>query len=208
MVPCGNERVPVGDASERLSFPLPSRWRPAIVGLVFFVGVPVLAAAPSRAWADWPDADCDGPEADGWVSAFRDRVVSYDGLAQFALTEYGSPVACEGAVTTEFDGVRYGTLVLTLPSGVSLQVETQPLETSIVTLRAAEAFSDPASVEGALRAYTAQIGVSIDWDSPGTTTNGNEVIQTFRDPEPGLNASASMVRTDGALVAVRFSMAL
>jgi hypothetical protein len=42
---------------------------------------------------------------------------------------------------------------LVFRSGVSLTVETQPIETSIVTLRSAAGFDDRARIESALRAY-------------------------------------------------------
>lgn len=151
---------------------------------------------------------CDGPDATSWVAAFRDRVLSYDALAAFAVAEFGAPVACEGDVTTEFDGADYGILVLTFGSGVSLRVETQPIETSIVTLRAPGGFEDPATVETALREYTEGIGVAIDWDAGRASAAGAETVTTYRDPDPGLNASAELLRSGPRLVAVRFAMAL
>jgi hypothetical protein len=59
-----------------------------------------------------------------------------------------------------------------------------------------------------LAAYTARVGVSIDWTVPEIATDGGERVETFWDPEAGLNASASLVFRDGILVRLRFSMAL
>jgi hypothetical protein len=171
----------------------------AALAAVCFIVVPAPAA---------PQIPCDGPDADPWVADFRDRVVSYNGLAAFAAEAYGEPVSCVGGVTTEFDGVRYGTLTLTYPGGVTLEVETQPIETSVVSLRSSDGFADPSLVEGALRAYADRTGVSIDWGRSETSAEGEASVDIFRDPEPGFNASASIVTLDGRLVAVRFSMAL
>jgi hypothetical protein len=172
------------------------------------MAIAVLLSAPGQGVFTATYAPCDGPDADAWVSSLRDRVVMYDGLARFAGIQFGEPIGCEGEVTTEFDGARYGVLTLTFPTGVSLTVETQPIETSIVTLRAASGFESGTAVEAALRAYTAQVGVSIDWDDAEESVDGAETTQTFWDPDSGLNASASLVTSGGALVAVRFSMAL
>lgn len=150
---------------------------------------------------------CDGPEATDWVRSFRDRVLAYDGLAAFAVSEFGAPVACDGSVSMEFDGVSYGTLRLAFASGVSLEVETQPIETSIMTLRREGGFDDAAAVEAALRAYTEAVGVAIDWDASEASTDAGESVTTFRDPDDGLNASAEVRSSGGRLVAVRFSMA-
>lgn len=151
---------------------------------------------------------CEGPGADPWVTDFRDRVLAYSSLAAFAAQVYGPPVSCSGAITTEFDGANYGTLELAYGDGVKLIVETQPIETSIVTLRSDAGFTDPSSVRTALRAYAEGIGVAIDWDTSETTTEGMDTVETFWDPDAGLNASASLSSAGGRLVAVRFSMAL
>jgi len=153
-------------------------------------------------------APCAGPDADPWAAAFRDRTLSFNGLAQFAVADFGGPVDCDGTVTMEFDGARYGTLLLTFQGGVFLEVETLPIETSIVTLRASSGFEDRGRVEEALRAYAGQIGVSIDWTQPEHSVDGEESTETYWDPDPGLNASASLVSVGGGLIAVRFSMAL
>lgn len=163
----------------------------------------------SGARADAAQVACEGPDGDdAWVTDFRDRVLAYNGLAAFATAEYGASLSCEGRVTMEFDGRSYGTLTVGFPDGVSLVVETQPIETSIVTLRAPAGFDDAERVEEALRAYAERVGVSIDWSRPERSAEDGASVQSFRDPEEGLNASASMATAEGRLVAVRFSMAL
>lgn len=161
-------------------------------------------AAVALLWA----APCDGPDATGWVQAFRDRVLAYDGLATFAVSEFGAPIACDGVLAMELDGAGFGTLTLTFAGGVSLTVETQPIETSIVTLRRAGGFEDAPRVEAALHAYTEAVGVAIDWDRPEPSTDDGEAVTSFRDPDDGLNASAELRTSAGRLVAVRFSVAL
>ena len=174
----------------------------ALVVLPISSGVAVSASASSAV------APCTGPDADPWAAAFRGRTLSFNSLAQFAVAEFGGPVDCDGAVTTEFDGARYGTLLLTFQGGVALEVETLPIETSIVTLRSSAGFEHRGRVEDALRSYAAQIGVSIDWTQPEQSMDDDESTATYWDPDPGLNASASLVSADGRLVAVRLSMAL
>lgn len=151
---------------------------------------------------------CEGPEADPWVVDFRGRVLRYSDLAAFAVGEWGNPVACEGEIATEFDGVSYGVLTLTFSGGVTLTTETQPIETSVVTLHDPAGFEDPEAVVAALRSYVDGIGYSIDWDEPEREVEGDRTTETFWDPEPGLNASARLIRSGGRLVAVRFSSAL
>lgn len=151
---------------------------------------------------------CDGPRADAWVADFRDRVLAHDRLAHFAVLHHGQPTACEGEVTSEFDGARFGVVVLTFSGGVTLEVETMPPEASITTLRAPSGFPDETGVREALQDHANGIGLAIDWTTPEVGSEGAEVVHAFRDPDPGLNASASLIYLDGELVAVRLSMAL
>lgn len=153
-------------------------------------------------------AQCDGPAADPWVTDLRDRVLGFDGLARFAVEGYGQPIACEGAVVTEFDGMSFGEVTLIFADGVSLRVQTMPPESSVRTLRAPAGFADEEAVRAVLQRYATGIGLSIDWSDPETTSVGSEVVRTFWDPDPGLNASASLILRDGRLVGVRLSMAL
>jgi hypothetical protein len=151
---------------------------------------------------------CDGPDTDPWVIELRDRVLGFDELVGFALEEYGAPLTCEGAVGTEFDGMKFGSLRLTFSEGATFHVETMPPEASSVTLRAPSGFANEALARQVLEEYTERIGVKIDWASGEPTTEGDGRVERFWDPDEGLNASASLVYAGGSLVALRFSMAL
>lgn len=151
---------------------------------------------------------CDGPDTDPWVTDFRDRVVAYSSLYAFAAEQYGEWVSCDAEIRTEFDGRRFGIIRFGFGDDIELGVETMPPETSIVTLSSASGFEDEEAVLQALRAYTAGRGLAIDWDTPEAETDGDEVTHIYWDPEPGLNASARVVRVDGVVTSVRFSMAL
>ena len=151
---------------------------------------------------------CDGPDADPWVTSLRDRVLSYDELVGFAVEAYGAPLTCEGAVSTEFDGMEFGSLRLTFSEGATFQVETMPPETSVARLSAPSGFADEVRARQVLQAYAERIGLELDWTAPEITVLGDERVETYWDPDPGLNASASHVYSGDSLVALRFSMAL
>lgn len=156
-----------------------------------------------------PAEPCDGPGVDPWIGELRDRVLSYNGLALWAVEAYGAPRSCDGAVTDEFDGAKFGAVTLGFADGVALTVQTMPPEVSIVSLRAPDGFADESAVLQSLRAYAAARGLSIDWDAPPeTSVDGDESTATYWDPEVGLNGSASVVTVDSVLVEVRVSMAL
>lgn len=165
--------------------------------------------AHQRSGANFPQpAQCEGSGMDPWITDLRDRVMRYSGFAGFAVQSYGSPTACEGAITTEFDGAKFGRVVLTFGEGVTLAVETEPPESSSTTLRASGGFAEEAAVRALLREEATRRGLSIDWTTPEVRTEGAEVVHQFWDPEPGLNASASLIFLDGTLVGVRLSLAL
>lgn len=151
---------------------------------------------------------CEGPGVDPWITGFRDRVMAYDQLARFAEERFGVSTACEGTVTMEFDGAKFGTLLVRFPGGYSLKVVTMPIESSVVTLRADPAFSDESEIRGVLQDYVRGLGLSIDWTAPEEEVDGAEVVHRFWDPESGLNASASLIFSEGRLVAISVSMAL
>lgn len=165
-------------------------------------------SAPRPEAASTRSARCEGPGVDPWVTDLRDSVMRYSEFAHFAVRRYGAPTACDGKVTTEFDGARFGRVILTFIEGVTLTVETMPPETSISTFRASGGFGDGAEVRALLREYASGLGLSIDWTAPEIRTEGGEVVHQFWDPEPGLNGSASFIFLDGTLVGVRVSMAL
>lgn len=168
-----------------------------------FVGM-VLAAGVLGS----PPAPCAGPGADPWVTDFRDRVVAYSSLAAWAAERFGPPTRCEGERTDEFDGAVYGVLRLGFAAGVTLEAETMPIETSVTTLRAPDGFPDEAAARTALREDAERVGLRIDWTSPEITTAGGERTERYRDPDPGLNAAASLVWAGDRLVEIGVSMAL
>lgn len=151
---------------------------------------------------------CEGPDADPWVAGLRDRTTEHDGLARWAVESYGPPIACDGAVTDEFDGASFGIVTLDFAGGVALTVETMPPEVSIVSLGAPAGFADPDGVLEVLRAYAAERGLSIPWDTPEeTVTEGSRTTTSYRDPDMGLNGSAVVVLDGERLVEVRVMMA-
>lgn len=151
---------------------------------------------------------CEGAEVDPWVTQLRDRVLRFNGLAEYALETYGPPVSCEGSVTTEFDGAKYGRVLLEYEGGTTLEVETMPPEASSVTLRSPTGFGDAGSVRAELVAYAVASGLDIDWDVPEVSAEGQERVESYWHPEPGFNASAALIFFQDVLIAVRFSMAL
>lgn len=153
-------------------------------------------------------ATCDGASADPLVTELRDRLERGE-LARFAGDHFGARTACEGLVTTEFDGRTFGIVRLTYPQGVSLSLETMPPETSIVVLTRPDGFDADDRAIAALRRHAKDIGLRIDWEAPPEqTVDGDKTIHTFWDPDSGLNASASVVRVGESLRSLRLSMAL
>lgn len=151
---------------------------------------------------------CEGAGVPMWVTHMRDRLTQVDRLSRFAIARYGAPTACEGEVTSVFDGNEFGRVMLTFAGGVTFAVETQPSEASMATLRAPAGFADTAAVGAALREYTGDIGVDIDWTSREISSEGAETVHRYKDPDDGLNAFASLYFRGDTLVAVRFSLAL
>ena len=151
---------------------------------------------------------CDGPDTDPWVKELRDRVLGFDELVAFAVAAYGAPLHCEGEVNAEFDDMRFGSVRLDFSEGASFEVEIMPPETSTATLSAPSGFADQVLARQVLQVYTERIGVEIDWTAPEITARGDERVETFWDPDPGLNASASHVYVGDSLIALRFTMAL
>jgi hypothetical protein len=133
--------------------------------------------------------------------------MSFDQLARFAEQRFGAPTGCEGAVTTEFDGVKFGTLLVSFPGGYSLEIVTMPIESSVTTLRADSGFPDESEIRGVLQRYCSGIGLAIDWTTPEERARGDEIVQQFWDPRPGINASASLIFSGDRLVAIGVSFA-
>ena len=135
-------------------------------------------------------------------------MLEFDGLARLAAQSYGAPLTCEGDRTSEFDGAWFGNVRLTFESDVTLEVSTMPPESSVVILRSPTGFANEERIREALVDYAADRGLAVEWSTPEITSNGDDVVHTYWDPDPGLNASASLVYSRGVLVAVRAGMAL
>ena len=151
---------------------------------------------------------CEGPGVDPWITEIRDRVMAFDQLAKYAVELYGLPLSCDGSVTDEFDGRKFGVLRLVFAEGVTFRIETMPPETSIITLRSSTGFDDEDAMRQVLETYSVNVGLRIDWTAPTEAMEDDERIQAYWDPDSGVNGSASLVYSESALVAVRFSMAL
>lgn len=175
--------------------------------ILLLVALQLTRAAALGAFRGSARPPCEGPEADPWVTELRNRVLSGDRLAAYAVERYGPPRRCEGAVTAEFDGAKFGSVRLDFADGVTFTVETQPPEASIVVLRAISGLGAAAAVRRVLEAYSAGLGLRIDWTVPAESRDGDERVQSFWDPEPGVNGSASLIFLGDTLVAVRVSMA-
>jgi hypothetical protein len=115
-------------------------------GMVVLLGLALSFQASDP--ADWPPWDA--PDQDPWVTGLRDRVVSGDDLAAFAAEFFGPHESCRGAVTTEFDGMKFGGIRLSYPSGATLLLETMPPEISRVVLRTDAGFDDEGAARQAL----------------------------------------------------------
>ena len=162
-------------------------------------------AFQARPPSTWPP--CDGSDADPWVGELRDRLMSFNQLAHYAVERHGPPLTCEGLVATEFDGAKFGAVRLRFAEEVTFQFETMPPEISIAILRTSSGFDDEESVRQLLQTYSTKVGLAIDWTAPKVTMEGDERVQTFWDPVAGLNGSASLIFFNGRLTALRFSVA-
>lgn len=133
--------------------------------------------------------------------------MSYDGLLRFSVEEFGEPVECDGSVTDEFDGARYGIVSFRFRGGATFTVETMPPSLRIATLLDAGGFDESDRIVEAARRYASDLGLAIVWESPERSNEGAEVTEQFWDPDPGLNGSVSFTRASESLVSVRVSMA-
>ena len=68
-------------------------------------------------------ASCDGPGIDPWITELRDRFLTGDALAAFAVETYGSPIRCQGSVSSEFEGSSFGSVTLGFGGGETLRIE-------------------------------------------------------------------------------------
>lgn len=150
---------------------------------------------------------CDAANVDSWVALEAERVRGHDDLFGFAASEFGLPVRCDGMVTQELDGVEFGRVTFRFPDGESFERETMPPAVVIVTLARRSGFDDVEKVRRAVQDYADASGLSIDWTSPDRTEVGHLVTEQYWDPDPGLNGSATLTWSSGALVSVRVSWA-
>ncbi|MGA7307046.1 MAG: hypothetical protein WBW88_19415 [Rhodothermales bacterium] len=156
----------------------------------------------------WTQQRCDDADVGQWVKNIYGWTTSHDELARYAIEMYGPPRACLGEVTSEFDGNEFGRVWMRFSGGAVFEIETQPPEASIATLSDSSGFDDEATVRDVLKAYTNEIGLEIDWSDTTSTVDGKERMETYRDPDDGVNASARLVFRRNTLVSVRVSLAL
>ena len=173
-----------------------------------FAGAVILCGIVEGVGSGSVPGPCEGPEAGRWESNTYRRVVDFDQLARFAIDQYGDPTACEAEVTAEFDGSEFGTLRLSFGGRATLELETQPPETSLTTLWSQAGFRDEPAARQALRAYADDVGLDIDWSTAETETEGDLRVDRNRDADMGVNATASFFYRDGRLVGLRLSLAL
>ncbi|MEZ4416206.1 MAG: hypothetical protein R3E10_10720 [Gemmatimonadota bacterium] len=151
---------------------------------------------------------CDGPGAHPWLVETRDRLLAEDRLAGHAVQRFGPPLRCEGSIGMEEAGAVFGTVRLGFAEGASLELTTLPPESSILTLRAPQGLGADAEARSLLERYASERGLHVEWDSYEVTQEGDETLHTWWDPDPGLNASVSLLYSQKRLVGLRVSMAL
>ena len=151
---------------------------------------------------------CESGRVDLWVTELRDRVLARDQLALYAIERYGEPLSCDGTVTSEFEGGKFGSLVLGFSEGASYRIEVMPPEAQIVELDVPMGFDVASSARELMRAYAEEVGVEIDWETPTARMFGDRREETYWDPDDGLNASVTLTYRAETLIAVRFSLAL
>ena len=161
-----------------------------------------LLLTPLAALGQVPEA-CRG--IDPWAAGLAERSLTYGALGRFATTWQGAPVSCEGGVETEFDGRSFGYVRVEFGNGMVFAVQTFPPEASVTRLTLESGFEDPELLSAVVRDHTRGFGLRVDWSAPEVSEEGGRTVETYWDPEPGLNASASFVRAAGRLVEVRIS---
>lgn len=149
---------------------------------------------------------CDEADQNPWVAQNRTRWVDENDLVAFATASAGEPSTCEWEIRL-WQGSEYRTLTMGFDGGLEFTLETMPPGIRIVHLRASGGFPDPDAAVGALRALTERRGLDIDWSSPDADVWDGLDVQQFWDPEPGLNASATIGRRGDTIVMLRWSIA-
>ena len=174
------------------------------LGLVLAVAL-ALASGASVAPRGDPDP-CEGPQADAWVAAYRDRLLAQDSLLAFATATFGAWTSCEGD-SFDFEGATYGGVVLTLPREVRFESMTQPPRVVVGRLAAPRGVTDGARARDAIARYAGSHGLVIDWSAAEVEDDGVRRREQYWDPDPGLNGSVTLVFESGRLVEVGFAMA-
>lgn len=150
---------------------------------------------------------CDTPETDPWVRALRARILSFDALAHYAIQLYGPPEACEGSVSLELEGEKFGVLHLDFSGSASLRIETMPPEASVLMFSVEVGFEDEAAARGLLESYALSRGLDIDWSNPTVEGDSRTRVETFWDPQPGVNGSVTLHFVEEILVGLGLSLA-
>lgn len=176
-----------------------------VLGAVWW-SVPVTAAAAVTP-AEVQDP-CEATGTDPWVVGLRDRILNFNELAAHAVRRYGPPSACDGSVTDDYNGAKFGIVTLSFGDDVTLSVETFPPEASIVSFSDASGFDDERAMRELLLAYTADVGLRVDWSLPDVRRGEGTRVETYFDAHPGMNASVALHYTAGALTQIRVTLAL
>jgi hypothetical protein len=129
-------------------------------------------------------------------------------MADWAVERLGAPRSCEAAVTTTFEGAKFGWLQFAFKDGGTLAVETLPPETSRVLLSLATGFKSEEEGRELLERYAGNIGFAIEWSDPEERDESGKRVLTYWVGDPGHNAGASLVYVENRLTAIGFSMAL
>lgn len=149
---------------------------------------------------------CGDPDGHEWIAVTRDQVMERNELVAFAVETAGDPASCEGSVTV-WQGEEYGHLRIGFDGGVEFSLETMPPGILIMELGAEGGFADADAAVEALRRLTERMGVSIDWTMPEESEQDGIQVRQYWDPEPGLNASATVGRSGGRVISLRWSIA-
>ncbi|MGE5551761.1 MAG: hypothetical protein ACM3ZC_14700 [Bacteroidota bacterium] len=161
---------------------------------------------PARAAEKNPAQMDENNGEDPWLAHMR-ACAEEDQLYRYAVKLFGVPVNCEGKITDTFDDMKFGIIRFTFAGGNELELETYPPEAFRAVLRVPRGFPNEREAREVLAQYIEQIGPRIDWSKPGeeTARDGTRVLN-YEDPE--INAAATMVYRNAALVEIGFHMAL
>ncbi len=146
-------------------------------------------------------------QVDPWAAGLAERSLTYGAMGRFATTWQGAPVSCAGGPDAEFDGRSFGTVTVSFENGLVFAVRTFPPEGSVTRMTLPGGFDDPELVVAVARDHAEGFGLRVDWSDPELTREDGRTVETYWDPEPGLNASVSFVRDGPRLVEVRISAA-